>query len=337
MPSPRRFALISLSVLTATAMVRAQGPLLVPADLAALGYFQYWESSLDLDRARGLTGAHLLDDTLYFTTDSGEAHAMQAGAGLPRWSQNVAESVYEIFPPTHFRGPAGRPMVVFTTSARTLVIDRLMGDVIADMPIDRAVAGAGVITGSRLYFGSADGHLYCMNWTDPRTNSAVLIWRVMAGGPVTGRPLLVNNDDDLIFASQGGSVFCCTAAQKVLNWRARTGGPIIGEIALDGPGVFVAGTDRSLYRFNALSGTREWRLRFSRTAQPGTGGQRRDCLSVLRGRGYHRGGRGKTARSSGKSPTPSVFCVAGWMTRCLSAAAARSSRWLSPPARRSTG
>jgi outer membrane protein assembly factor BamB len=262
MPSPRRFALISLSVLTATAMVRAQGPLLVPADLAALGYFQYWESSLDLDRARGLTGAHLLDDTLYFTTDSGEAHAMQAGAGLPRWSQNVAESVYEIFPPTHFRGPAGRPMVVFTTSARTLVIDRLMGDVIADMPIDRAVAGAGVITGSRLYFGSADGHLYCMNWTDPRTNSAVLIWRVMAGGPVTGRPLLVNNDDDLIFASQGGSVFCCTAAQKVLNWRARTGGPIIGEIALDGPGVFVAGTDRSLYRFNALSGTREWRLRF---------------------------------------------------------------------------
>ncbi|MCB9849922.1 MAG: PQQ-binding-like beta-propeller repeat protein [Phycisphaerales bacterium] len=249
--------------------------LLDQQQLSKLGYLQFWKTNIDLNRARTVTGAYVLDDTLYITTDSGDVHAIHAGAGLSRWAQNIAESVYQIFPPTHSVTASGTPLVVFSTSPRTLVIDQVLGDVIADMPLELAATGSAVVSGERMFLGSADGHLYAMLWTDPRTSAAVRLWRVMAGGPVTGAPVLVNNGDDLIFASQSGSVYCCTSAAKILNWQTPTGGPIMGDIVVDGPSVFVASTDRSLYRLDAISGSRRWRLRFPEPLNEGpivTGG-----------------------------------------------------------------
>ncbi|MCB9867025.1 MAG: PQQ-binding-like beta-propeller repeat protein [Phycisphaerales bacterium] len=240
----------------------AQQSLLSQSDLDKLGYFKFWSMQLEMGRARAVTGAYVLDDSLYITTDSGDVHALDANAGLLRWAQNAAENVYEIFPPTHFLAPDGRGLVVITTSPRTLIIDRYAGDIVADMPLEMATSCSAVAADDRIYFGSSDGHFYAMRWTDPRTNRAVQLWRVIAGGPVTSDPVLVNNNDDIIFASQGGSVYDCTAVGKILNWQARTGGPIIGNIAVDGPGVFAASADRSLYRYNLISGALEWRSRF---------------------------------------------------------------------------
>jgi outer membrane protein assembly factor BamB len=146
---------------------------------------------------------------------------------------------------------------------------------IADMPIQKAAVGSAVASDDRIFFGSSDGHLYAMRWTDPRTNVAVMLWRVMSGGPPSGAPVLINQGDDLVFASQGGSVYSCTAPTKILNWRAQTNGPIIAQVAVDGPGVFAASADRSLYRFNLISGAQEWRARFPEPLNDGpvvTGG-----------------------------------------------------------------
>ena len=50
----------------------------------------------------------------------------------------------------------------------------------------------------------------------------------------------------LLFASQGGTVYSCRAADKALNWAFTAGGPILGDPAVDERGVYVASTDRSL-------------------------------------------------------------------------------------------
>lgn len=259
---PARVVTVLGLVLAVAGGAAGQQSLLLQSDLDALGYFKFWSMSLELGRARAVTGAYLLDDTVYVTTDSGDVHAVQAEAGLARWGQNVAESVYEIYAPTHFLAPNGRGLVVITTSPRTLIIDRYQGEIVADMPLEMATSSSAVASDDRIYFGSSDGMFYAMRWTDPRTNRAVQLWRVIAGGPVSSAPVLVNNNDDIVFASQGGSVYNCTAVGKILNWQARTGGPILGDIAVDGPGVFVASTDRSLYRFNLIGGGEEWRMRF---------------------------------------------------------------------------
>jgi len=241
---------------------RAQEPLLASDSLEALGYIKYWETSIDLRRARAVTGVHVIDDTVYVITDGGDVHAIHASAGLPRWAQNIADAVYAIYRPTHFTAADEREMAVFTTSPRTLIVDRYLGDIVADMPLDRATSGSAVVAGERIYFGSADGHFYAMTWSDPRTKSAVFSWRVRAGGPVVGTPVLVSNADDVIFAAQSGSVYCCTTAAKIFNWEARTNGPITTDFVVEGPGVYVASADRSLYRFDALSGAQRWRARF---------------------------------------------------------------------------
>ncbi len=262
MKSSIRFAMVLGLVLVSAGGAHAQQSLLTQTDLDALGYFKYWSMSLEMGRARAINGAYLLDDALYITTDSGDVHAIHAAAGLTRWAQNVAESAYPIYAPTHCQAPDGRGLVIVSTAPRTLVIDRYLGDIVADMPLEMATSSSAVASDDRLYFGSSDGHFYAMRWTDPRTNRAVQIWRVIAGGPVTSAPVLVNNDDDLIFASQSGAIYNCTTVGKMLNWQARTGGPVIADVAVDGPGVFVASADRSLYRFNLIGGGEEWRVRF---------------------------------------------------------------------------
>lgn len=235
-------------------------------DLDRLGYTKQWELQLDIGRG-AVKQAYLLDDTLYVVTDEGDVHAIQAGVGLSRWSQNLTSSVYPIYAPSHFFGAGDRPLVVFATGPRTVIIDRYAGDIVADMPLNKAIAGAAVADAENLYFGSNDGHFYAMIWSDPRSSTAVFRWRVIAGGPVTASPVLVNEGKDVVFASQGGSVYNCTTGFKILNWSYATEGPIVCDFVAQPSGTYVASTDRSLYKLETASGALRWRARFHEPLQ----------------------------------------------------------------------
>jgi outer membrane protein assembly factor BamB len=238
-------------------------------DLNSVGYHEYWNIPAQLNASESVTGGFLVDDTIYLVTDHGDLHAVQSGVGLLRWSLNVTDPVYQVFEPSHFTGENGVPLAVISASPRTVIVDRLRGETIADMQLDRATGGPAVADANAIYFGSLDGHMYSMVWNDPRTETAIFKWKALAGGPVTSMPALVNNGDDLVFASQGGSVFSCTAAAKVLNWVYETEGPITGDVVVDGTGTYVASTDRSLYRLDTMSGVRRWRVRFPKSLNEG--------------------------------------------------------------------
>jgi outer membrane protein assembly factor BamB len=87
-------------------------------------------------------------------------------------------------------------------------------------------------------------------------------WKVIANGPVTATPAFVNEGQDIVFASQSGAVYNATALQRMLNWSFKTGDPITGDIHVDQDNIYVASTDRSLYRVDTGSGVQRWRLRF---------------------------------------------------------------------------
>ncbi len=251
-----------LLALIAASSAAAANPLVPLDDLRKLGYFQYWEMSLSFEGAQHVTHGFLVDDSIYLTTDTGMVHSIHAGVGLPRWSQLIAGKAQDVFCPTHFYDANGHPFAVCATPSRTVIVDRLMGDLIADMPIKKATTCPPVADATRIYFGSADGYFYSMIWNDPRTVSAIEFWKVIAGGPTTSRPYLINENNDLVFASQGGYVFNCTAVGKILNWRFEAEGPIFGDIAVVDSGTYVASIDRSLYRISTDSGLRRWRVRF---------------------------------------------------------------------------
>ncbi len=231
-------------------------------ELRPFGYQPMWDQALDMADSGPAVAAYLLDDNLYVVTANGDVLTVRADVGLLRWTQHVADSVTPIFEPTHSAGPDGRPLVIFETTRRTMIFDRYSGDIVADMPMDKAVSSPAVAYQNMMFFGSYDGHMYSVLWGDPRSTSAIPRWRVIAGGPVTSKPVLAAEGENLIFASQGGSVYSCTAAFKILNWEFRTGGPVTGDIFVDPSGTYVASTDRSLYRLDTVSGVQRWRVRF---------------------------------------------------------------------------
>ncbi len=231
-------------------------------ELKSLGYFKYWSLDLDMSRGGYVRDAYRVDDSLYVISEKGSVFALHADIGLTRWSRNLTESVYQIFEPQHFMSEGGASLVAIATTPRFFVIDRYSGDEVKDLTLGASVGTSVLAQGSTLYFGSSDGHLYSMLWDDPRKNEAIFLWRAMAGGPVGATPYLVNAGEDLVFASQSGSVFNCTSGQKILNWDFSAGGAIEGEIAVDPENVYVASSDRSLYRLDMVSGVPRWRVRF---------------------------------------------------------------------------
>ncbi len=239
----------------------AEAPL-SPSELNALGYFKYWSLDLEMDRGGFVRDAYRIDDSLYVVSEKGDVFALHADIGLTRWSRNVTESVYHVFEPQHFASAGGAALVMIATTPRVFVLDRYSGDEVKDLTLGASVGTAVVGLGSSLFFGSSDGHLYSMVWNDPRTVEAIFSWKAMAGGPVGATPHLVNGGEDLVFASQSGSVFNCTANQKILNWDFQVDGAIEGEIAVDAESVYVSSTDRSLYRLDMVSGVPRWRVRF---------------------------------------------------------------------------
>jgi outer membrane protein assembly factor BamB len=236
--------------------------LLGTGELNALGYFKYWSLDLDMDRGGYVRDAYRIDDSLYVVSENGDIFALHADIGLSRWARNLTESVYRVFEPQHFSSEGGATLAVIATTPRVFILDRYTGDEVKDLTLSASVGSAVVAHGGSLFFGSSDGHLYSMVWNDPRTHEAIFNWKVMAGGPVGATPHLVNGGEDLVFASQNGSVFNCTAGQKILNWDYQADGAIEGEIAVDPESVYVASSDRSLYRLDMASGAPRWRVRF---------------------------------------------------------------------------
>ena len=262
------FALL-LSFSISALSLQAAEQLIEERSLDELGFQRFWELELDLDRGGAATDAFLVDDTLYVMTDKGSVHAVHAGVGLSRWSQNFTTSAFRVFRPYHFQLENGEMLAVFSTAARTIIVDRYAGDIVGDFPLDKAMSSPTIADATNIYFGSADGHMYAMIWRDTPRHEAVNRWRVMAGGPVTSTPVLTDAGENLVFASQGGSVYSCTAQFKVFNWEFKSNGPIIGDFFVDPSGIYVASTDRSLYRLDAGSGVAEWRVRFPEPLREG--------------------------------------------------------------------
>ena len=104
--------------------------------------------------------------------------------------------------------------------------------------------------------------MYSIKWSDPRAAQGIMKWRVITGGPVTTAGKLVNEMRDLVFASESGKVFSCTAEAKILNWHFDIGEAITADPVVTEAGTFVACTNRSLYRIDTVSGVQRWRLRF---------------------------------------------------------------------------
>ncbi len=261
-------SLKALVLLGATATVASQPPAGAPllidsATLRAAGLTPYWQAQLPLGAEDTIKEGHLVDEALYVISDGGSVFSLKTDAGLLRWSAKLTERDYVIYRPTHLdclsadrTGP-----VVIPTTTETFVYDRYSGNLLQSFVPRFPVGGSAVGYDSTVFMGGSDGRFYSLLLADPRIVRPYLRWEVLAGGPVTASPLLYGNRK-LLFASQNGVVFSCSAIDKTFGWAFATGGAILGNPVVDASGVYVASFDRSLYKLHTGVGEMLWRVRF---------------------------------------------------------------------------
>jgi len=246
----------------------AESPLVSEAALQQAGFIKFWEANVPLVAGDTIRDGYLVDEALYVVSTGGSVFSLKADVGLLRWGAKLTEADYRIYPPAHIGQDDGAGHVVVPTTTAVFIYDRFSGDLKNRFRPEFAIGSAAVGLGKNLFMGGADGKFYSLS-VDPRfPERPIKQWEVLAGGPVTASPVLYNRDT-LLFASQGGKVFSCLAGDKTLRWSFRTQGAINGNPAVDDSGVYVASTDRSLYKLHSGIGTVLWRVRFPRPLTEG--------------------------------------------------------------------
>lgn len=246
----------------------ADVPLIEDAVLEDVGMYRYWQARLPISDKDVLLEGHLVDEALYVITDNGVVFALHADVGLIRWGKKLAEPDYRIYAPTHLRTADGNGHVVIPTVAKVFVMDRFSGETAWAFTPEFAPGGPAVGYDSMLHLGGLDGRFYSLVLLGDVSFPPVKNWEVLASGPVTAAPVLFGRGM-LLFAAQGGRVYACRASDKALAWTFQTEGPILGDPAVDGSGVYVAGMDRSLYKLDRGTGRVIWRKRFPRPLRTG--------------------------------------------------------------------
>ena len=123
----------------------------------------------------------------------------------------------------------------------------------------RRSQGRGRVAGGRLYVGSYDGHVYCL---DARTGK--LIWRASAQPRLSGTARFYSTPavayGRVYIGSTDGKVYSFGAASGKLRWSHGTGGYVYASPAVWNRLVLVGSYSRRFYALDAATGDVRWTL-----------------------------------------------------------------------------
>jgi outer membrane protein assembly factor BamB len=124
-------------------------------------------------------------------------------------------------------------------------------DVIWTYETANAVKSTPVIAEKRLFIGSNDYYLYCLN-----AQTGERIWRTRTGGAIESSPLVVN--DSVYVGSFDGKIYCINVSDGKKIWSRETGDEIWGSPAYHDGFVYIGSIDGKMYCYWANNGTPYW-------------------------------------------------------------------------------
>jgi outer membrane protein assembly factor BamB len=116
--------------------------------------------------------------------------------------------------------------------------------------IGSEVVSSPAIVEGRLYVGSSDHNIYCLN-----ASTGTTIWSFVTGSFVQSDPAVFSGR---VYVGSDYSVYCLNASTGNQIWRYETGGSVYSSPAVVGNRVYIGSNDNSVYCLNALTGSRIW-------------------------------------------------------------------------------
>jgi outer membrane protein assembly factor BamB len=108
------------------------------------------------------------------------------------------------------------------------------------------------VVGSRVYFGTAEGTVYCLRVSDGKT-----LWSYQTGGPVKGA--ITYDRGKVFFGSYDGRVYAVGAATGNRIWvTSGTYGHFYSTPAVAYSRVYIGSTDHAVYAFDERTGSLVW-------------------------------------------------------------------------------
>lgn len=238
----------------------AAGPAVKPSDLTAARLAEYWVANIPLAEGDILQDIHLIDGTLYAISGNGTVYSVEAHTGLIRWAERLGRTDVHIPAPTHYESLRGDGPAIFRVGDEIIMLDRYTGKVIYRFRPDAPLSAMPVAGGGRLFIAGMDERLRALGAPSTRTCKLAELWQVSSRGVINTKPVLYGNGK-LLFATQSGKVFSCYAADRTADWGYAIPGAIIADLTVESDGVYIASTDRSLYKLDPAGGHLLWRVR----------------------------------------------------------------------------
>ncbi len=133
--------------------------------------------------------------------------------------------------------------------------------VLWSFPTSGAVTSSPCAADGRIYVGSQDTYLYCLN---ARTGD--LVWRFKTGGRIESSPAIVNGS--VYVVSDDGYIYCLSATNGSSIWTKYIGSDyptvfnsiqiVRSSPTVIGGKVYVGSVDSNLYCLNAQTGSTQW-------------------------------------------------------------------------------
>ena len=224
-----------------------------------------WRADVDTDRLGPVNGLYLRGDSLVVYTDNKAIQRITTGGRTAFVTNRVARPIDLLYPPLLLDGLGRlgeiRQFIAFPKSDGYTLMT-LDGDEIQEVVLSRALTSSGIAADGVIYVGAADDAGGRLLQIDPTKRYIHVLNRVLfPGASITSRPAFHAN---LVYAADAeGRVYGLnedlTKAWQEDYYSTEVARAVEADLSADSYGVYVAGTDGTLYCLDRLRGTRRWR------------------------------------------------------------------------------
>ena len=224
-----------------------------------------WRANVDTDRLGTVDGLYLRGDSLIVYTDDKAIQRVTTGGRTAFVTRDVARPIDVLYPPLLLDGLGRvgeiRQFLAFPKSDGYALLT-LDGDEIQNVVLNRALTSSGIAADGVVYVGAADDAGGRLLQVDPTKRYNHVLNRVLfPGANITSRPAFHAN---LVYAADAeGRVYGLnedlTKAWQEDYYSTEAARAVEADLSADSYGVYVAGTDGTLYCLDRLRGTRRWR------------------------------------------------------------------------------